>query len=190
MLKIDIYDKEKFDEKTNKFIKPKFIASIQLEHSLVSISKWESKWHKPFLSDKYEKTDEEIYDYIKCMTITQNVDDSVYAHLTNENIKVIKYYMEDKHTATTFHDERDKIAGPKSSKRKTETLTAELIYYYMFSCQIPKECEKWHINKLLTLIRVFSIKNDTENNKMSKKDVMKRNASLNAARRKALHSKG
>lgn len=189
MLKISIHDKEEyFDDETQTFIKPKAIMELSLEHSLVSISKWESKWHKPFLDSK-EKTEEEVLDYIKCMTINQNVSDDVYNRLSLDNIKEIKAYMEDTHTATWFNSYQDdsKKSGPR---RKNEIMTTELIYYYMFSCQIPKECEKWHINRLLTLIRVFSIKNNEEKNKMSKKDTMSRNAKLNAARRQALHSKG
>lgn len=188
MLKISIYDKnEFFDEETQMFVKPKLIMELSLEHSLVSISKWESKWHKPFL-DTVEKTEEEILDYIRCMTINQNVPDEIYLNLSNKNVIEIKKYMEDSHTATWFNSYRDNKKSPRS--KKSEVMTAEVIYYYMFSCQIPKECEKWHINRLLTLIRIFSIKNNTESNKMSNKETLSRNAKLNAARRQAMKSRG
>lgn len=134
MLQIIIPSKELFDEKNQEFIHIKE-TKIQLEHSLVSISKWESKWKKPFISrtkmDK--KTNEEIIDYIRCMTITQNVDPMVYSILTNKNIEDIINYIDDPMTATTI------FRSNKSVNK--ETLTSELLYYYMFSCGIPLECQ-------------------------------------------------
>lgn len=171
---------EKWDEKSGKFIEPPTIM-LQLEHSLVSLSKWESKWCKPFLSQR-DKTDEELLDYIKCMTLTQNVSPEVYGHLTSENLIQIKQYIDAPMTATT-------ISEDKSSKGNKEVVTAEVIYYWMIALNIPFECRKWHLNQLLTLIRVCNIKN-TPPKKMSKKDVMSRNAALNAARRKQLNSRG
>lgn len=155
--------------------------TIQLEHSLVSLSKWESKWHKPFFS-KQEKTDEETLDYIKCMTITQNVKPEVYENLTHEHMEQIRKYIDDPMTATTFGTD-------KTGKKSNEQITSELIYYWMISLQIPVEFQKWHINRLLTLIRVCNVKNQPPK-KMSKRDVMSRNAALNAARRQELNSKG
>ena len=154
---------------------------LQLEHSLVSLSKWESKWCKPFFS-KQEKTYEETIDYIKCMTITQNVKDDVYTRLTNDNVMQINKYIEAPMTATTF----SKDANGKGGK---EIITSELIYYWMIALNIPFECQKWHINRLLTLVRVCNVKNEPSK-KMSKKDIMSRNRALNAARRKQLNSKG
>lgn len=171
---------EEWDEKTEEFIIPK-VQILQLEHSLVSLSKWESKWCKPFLSSK-EKTDEEIMDYIKCMTITQNVNPDLYNYLTVENIEEINQYIYAPMTATTFSD--DKINKPNR-----EIITSELVYYWMASLNIPFECQKWHLNRLLTLIRIFNVKNQ-QPKKMSRGDIMRRNAALNANRRKQLNSKG
>ena len=183
MLKITIPAVEMFDERTQSFISTKE-QTLQLEHSLVSLSKWESKWCKAFLKDdkKSEKTTEEIIDYIKCMTITQNVDDEVYNRLTPSNIKEINEYISAPMTATTFYEEQQQGG-------KKETVTSELIYYWMISFNIPMECQKWHLNKLLTLIRVCSIKNAPPK-KISKRDAASRYASLNAARRSKLNSKG
>lgn len=181
MLKITIPEKELFDENKNIFITVKEQV-LELEHSLVSISKWESKWNKPFLNDKNEKTLEETIDYIKCMTITKNVSDEVYLDLSQENIKDIKKYIDSPMTATTFNN-----IGNKKSNR--EVITSELIYYWMIANNIPMECQKWHINRLLTLLRICSIKN-TPPKKMSRNEIMSRNATLNAARRKQLNSKG
>lgn len=179
MLKIVIESQELFDN-----IKQEFIyidkKELLLEHSLVSISKWESKWKKSFLSNN-KKTLEETIDYIKCMTLTSNVDDLIYNYLSNENIKLINEYISDSMTATKFYIE-------ESTNNKKETITSELIYYWMISYNIPIECEKWHINRLLTLIRIFSIKN-TPPKKINKKEIMSRNAALNAARRKKLNTK-
>ena len=180
MLKITIPDTEFWDEKKQEFINVKG-QTLQLEHSLVSLSKWESKWCKPFLS-KDSKTLEETIDYIKCMTITQNVDPNIYLGLTNENITEINNYIEAPMTATTFYDER------KGTKNR-ETITSELIYYWMISLQIPVEFQKWHLNRLLTLIKVCNIKNAPPK-KMSQREIMSRNTALNAARRKAMNSKG
>ena len=180
MLRITVPDTEFWDESRQEFLEVKS-QTLQLEHSLVSISKWESKWCKPFLS-KENKTLEEILDYVKCMTITQNVDPNVYLALTNENIKEINEYIDAPMTATTFYEE-------KKTTKSREILTSELIYYWMISLQIPVEFQKWHLNRLLTLIKVCNIKNAPPK-KMSQREIMSRNTALNAARRKAMNSKG
>lgn len=159
-------------------IKPQ---TLTLEHSLVSISKWESKWHKPFIS-KDPKTHEELMDYIRCMTLTTNVDPNIYLCLSAENMKAINEYIEDSMTATWFSEKNQKKAGK-------EVITSELIYYWMVAFQIPFECQKWHLNRLMTLIRICSIKNQPPK-KMSKKDIYSKNRSLNAARRMAMNSSG
>ena len=171
---------EKWDEEKKEFVSAKY-QTLQLEHSLLSLSKWESKWRKPFLSSD-NKTDEETLDYIKHMTLTQNVDPSVYDHLTTENIEAINKYIYAPMTATTFFED-------KNSKRGREVITAEIIYYWMIALNIPFECQKWHLNRLLTLVRVCNIKN-TPPKKMSKRATANRYAQLNAARRKQFNSKG
>lgn len=179
MLRITVPSLEYWDEENEKFITEKE-QTLQLEHSLVSLSKWESKWCKPFLS-KDSKSYEETIDYIKCMTITQNVDPSVYDRLSNENIKQINAYIDSPMTATTFREEK--------GKRSTEVITAEIIYYWMVSFNIPPEYQKWHLNRLLTLIKVCNIKNQPPK-KRSKKDILSENAALNAARKKRFNTKG
>ena len=181
MLRIAVpINEEGWDEEKQEFVEPSY-KILQLEHSLVSLSKWESKWCKSFLYTK-EKTFEETIDDIKCMTITQNVSDDVYTRLTNKNIEDINNYIAAPMTATVFYDN-------KNQGGKNETVTAELIYYWMISLNIPFECQKWHLNKLITLIRVCNVKN-TPPKKMSKRELMSRNASLNAARRKQLNTRG
>ena len=171
---------EGWDEERQEFVDPQ-VKTLQLEHSLVSISKWESKWHKAFLSKK-DKTEEEIFDYIKCMTLTQNVDPSVYDHLTVDNVNQIKAYIEDPMTATVINTN-------SSGKSNKETVTSELIYYWMIALNIPSEYQKWHINRLLKLIEVCNVKNSPPK-KRSKSDIMRSNAALNAARRKQLGTRG
>ena len=180
MLQITVPGVEIYDEKNNEFLYTKERV-LQLEHSLVSLSKWESKWCKPFIS-KNNKTDEEIKDYIKCMTITQNVEPDVYERLTAHNYEEIETYINAPMTATTFKEGR---LGKKSGG----IVTNEIIYYWMVSLGIDKEYEKWHLNRLLTLIRVCNEKNAPAK-KMNKSDIMKNNAALNAARRQQLNSKG
>lgn len=180
MLQITIPAGKLFNDATNRFSNTKE-TTIVLEHSLVSISKWESKWHKPFLG-KDDKTDEETIDYIKCMTLTQNVDPNVYYCLSADNIARIKNYIEDPMTATTI---RENPNGP----RNREVITSELIYYWMIALNIPVEFQKWHLNRLLMLIRVCNIKNQPPQ-KMSQRQLMSRNAALNAARKRQLHTSG
>ena len=180
MLEITIPATELWDEINEEFIATKE-QTLRLEHSLVSLSKWESKWCKPFLS-KTNKTDEEMLDYVRCMTLTQNVPDEVYRCLTDDNIRKIYEYIDAPMTATWFNDDKTKVTS-------REQTTSELIYYWMIALNIPFECQKWHLNRLLTLIRVCNIKNQPPK-KMSKRDIMSRNAALNAARRNKLHTKG
>lgn len=180
MLEIVIEEPEQWDEKNEIFIESKKHI-LRLEHSLVSISKWESKWEKPFLS-KEDKTVEQTIDYIKMMTLTQNVDSKIYNYLSNENIFKINKYIEAPMTATTFS--KDNNQG-----RSNEIITSELIYYWMIALNIPFECQKWHLNRLLTLIRVCNIKNQPPK-QMGKQELMRRNTAINEARRKKLNSKG
>lgn len=179
MLRITIPSAELWDDRKQEFVYTKE-QTLQLEHSLVSLSKWESKWHKPFLSEQ-PSTYEETVDYIRCMTLTQNVDPKVYDYLTNKNIDEVNEYIRAPMTATTFPKENSKKSG--------EIVTAEIIYYWMISFNIPFECRKWHLNRLLALIRTCEAKNRPAK-KMSKKEIMKRQAELNAARRAKLKSKG
>jgi len=179
MLQITLPAKEVYDEEKEEFftIKEQF---LQLEHSLVSLSKWESKWRKPFLSDK-EKTFEEITDYVRCMTITQNVDPETYNYIDQGDINKVNKYIEDPMTATTFSN--------LEKKKSREVITAEIIYYWMVTFNIPMECQKWHLNRLLTLINVCNIKN-TPSKKMTKKELAHYNHSLNSARRSTLSTRG
>ena len=180
MLKITIPAFEGWDEERQEFVDFKE-QKLQLEHSLVSLSKWESKWCKPFLTND-AKTSEETIDYIRCMTLTQNVDPDIYMRLTNENIKQINDYISAPMTATWFSDD-------SKGSRSREQITSELIYYWMIALTIPFECQKWHLNRLLTLIKVCNVKNAPPK-KLSQNEIMSRNRALNEARRKALKSKG
>ena len=181
MLTIEVpISPEGWDEVKEEFVEAK-TQTLQLEHSLVSLSKWESNWKKPFYS-KEKMSDEETLDYIKCMTLTKNVDPSVYDHLTTKNIKEVIDYIGDPMTATTF-SKNDK------NPVNREVITSELIYYWMIASNIPFECQKWHLNRLITLIRVCGIKS-TPPKKRSMRDIMSRNAALNAARRKQMNTKG
>lgn len=179
MLEIKVDEGELFDENSNEFItvKPQI---LKLEHSLVSISKWESKYHKRFINSE-EPTPYEMLDYIRCMTINK-VDNNVYFVLSNKNIDDIYAYMNDSMTATT-------IKEMPGAKRNNEAVTSELIYYWMVAFNIPFECEKWHINRLLTLIKICSIKNQPAK-KMSNREIFNQNRALNAARRAKYHSRG
>lgn len=180
MLKITVPAAEFWDEIHEEFIYKKE-QTLQLEHSLVSLSKWESKWNKAFLG-KQEKTDEEILDYVRCMTLTQNIDPEVYTRLSAENYAAINAYIEAPMTATCLIED-------KQARGHKETVTSELIYYWMISYNIPVEFQKWHLNRLLTLIRVCNVKNSPPKRR-SKREMWNRNAAINAANRKRFGSKG
>lgn len=171
---------EGWDEEKQEFVEPVSVT-LQLEHSLVSLSKWESKYCKPFLT-KTKKTAEETMDYIKYMTLTPNVDPSVYAHLTEENVKEINNYIEAPMTATTIND-RNKSGG------RASVVTSEVIYSWMVALNIPPEYQHWHLNRLMTLVRVCNIQNSPQK-KQSRSEIQRSNAALNAARRQQLNSKG
>ncbi|MBT9803477.1 hypothetical protein [Blautia sp. MCC269] len=185
MLEITVPAEEVWDDEKEEFVSSSVFREwhLQLEHSLVSLSKWERKWHKPFFSKK-DKTLPEIIDYIKCMTITKSVPPEVYDRISKNQklIDTISNYIDDPMTATTFHNESSKHTS-------REIITAELIYYWMISYGIPVEFEKWHINSLLTLIRVCNIKN-SPGKKLSAAEITRRNEALNKARRARHHSKG
>lgn len=180
MLRIKIPKTELFDESTELFIEIKEQV-LQLEHSLVSISKWESKWKKPFIS-KQRKTTEETIDYIRCMTLTQNVDPIVYRAVTNQIIDQVREYIDDPMTATWFNEDN-------KGKNNGKAITSELIYYWMTAYNIPPEYQKWHLNRLITLIRVCNAEN-APSKKIKKNDLLNQNRALNSARRKAHRTKG
>lgn len=182
MLRIKVPAREFYDESKQEFVEIKE-QTLVMEHSLISISKWEAKWHKPYLTDE-KKTPEEIYDYFKCMTISpSNVDPIIFRSLTKENIDAISEYISDPMTATT-------ITEQKRPGSKKEIITSEILYYDMIAQNIPVEFEKWHINRLITLIRVCAIKNNPNQKKMSASAIAKQNRAINAARRKKYGTRG
>ena len=180
MLSITIPGNELYDEDKNEFIVVKE-CSISLEHSLVSLSKWESSWNKPFLS-KETKTREEEIDYVRCMTLTQNVPLDVYTVIDSDIFSKIVKYIEAPMTATSFTNVQNQTFN-------REIITSEIIYYWMVSFNIPWEAQKWHLNRLLTLINVCNIKNQPPK-KMSRNAIVNRNAALNAARREKFNTNG
>lgn len=180
MLQIEVPDTECFDENSSEFVMING-RTLHLEHSLISLSKWESKWHKPFL-EKKERTMEETIDYIRCMSLDKNVDENVYFGLTDENIEDINKYIDDPMTATWFNDQ-----DTPSNRRIT---TAEVIYAQMVKAGIPFECEKWHLNRLMTLLRVCAIENSDSSKKMTRNQILQQNRELNEKRRAAAKSKG
>lgn len=179
MLTITVPETELFDQEKNEFIYVKE-QTLSLEHSLVSVSKWESKWKKPWLSGK-EMSLEQSLDYIRCMTITQNVNPNTYLALTADLIKQVNDYIDDPMSATRFLD--------KKKGGRSRTFTSEDIYSLMISYGIPMECQKWHLNRLITLIRVRE-DDLTPKKKMSPKELYRYNNDLNEQRKKALNTSG
>ncbi len=179
MLKVVIPANQLWDEGREEFITIKE-QTLQLEHSLLSLSKWEETWKKPFLK-KESRTQEESNDYVRCMTITQNVDPSVYEYIPSDIMSQINDYILDDKTATTFSRED---GAPNRS-----IYTSERIYHMMIALGIPFECQKWHLNRLITLIHVCNIENSPKK-KLRGKDLAARNKSLNAKRRQSLNTSG
>lgn len=180
MLRLSIPAVDMWDEEQECFIVSDE-QTLCLEHSLVSLSKWESKWNKPFLS-RETKTQEETVDYIRCMTIGEEAEYSVYANLSSENLDKINKYINASMTATTF-------SNTPGRGGRNNIVTAEIIYHWMIALQIPSEYENWHLNRLMTLIRVCEAKN-SPGKKMSSGEAMRRQAQLNAARKQKMHSRG
>jgi hypothetical protein len=181
MLQITIPASELWDEVKQEFVNTKY-QTLSLEHSLVSLSKWESKWCKPFIKPD-NKTTEEILDYIRCMTLTQNIDSEIYKCIPDDILSQVNTYIEAPMTATTFS------SLSKGGTSNRETITNEIIYQCMIAYNIPFECQKWHLNRLITLIKVCELKNQPEK-KMSRSEIISRNTELNAARKKRLKTKG
>lgn len=154
---------------------------LMLEHSLISISKWESKWKTPYLLEK-EKSRDQLLSYIECMSL-KPIDHSFLKFLTNDIIDKITLYINDPMTATTFV-RRDSLT------KRTQIITSELIYYWMVAMNIPHEYEKWHLNRLLTLINICDIKNDPKKGKMSRNDIYKEQTAINEARKAQLNTRG
>ena len=172
MLELMIPEMDLWDEGKNCFIKvPKTV--LKIEHSLFAISKWETFYKKPFLSEKDKSHEETIY-YIKCMTLNP-VDDNIYHALSNYNMSEIQAYINDKKTATFFLN--------KDNEKSRHIVTSEEIYYWMIVSKIPFSCDKWHLSRLMTLIKIFDEKNKKQK-PLTEKEIYKRNAELNAARKK------
>jgi hypothetical protein len=180
MLTIVVPGVEMFDEQSREFVMEGNVT-LELEHSLVSLSKWESKHEKPFLGAE-EKSTAEVLDYIKFMAVTPDVPDDVWKKLSEENVSQINDYIEAKMTATWFSE-------PPGAPKTRDVITAELIYYWMITFEIPFECETWHLNRLFTLIRVCNIK-QSKPQKMSRSELAARNRELNAQRKKQLGTRG
>lgn len=177
-LTITVPEFEAYDNQKEEFIECKE-TELRLEHSLVSISKWESKWHTSFLHAQRERSlsKEQLIDYIRCMTLTQNVNPNVYRGITRGNLKDIVEYITNPMTATTFAE----VEGQGPSRK---IITSEVLYGWMVGLQIPFECEKWHVNRLMTLIRVCN-ENNKPDKKMKPADAMATHRALNASRRAA-----
>lgn len=162
-------------------------VTIKMEHSLLAIAKWESKWKVPFLKESKETfTRDKLLDYFRCMTITPNVDPMIYYSITNSQMQEIVQYMNDPMTASTVRE----IPGQNKGMGHVGTITSEVLYYQMAALRIPFEpCQKWHLNRLLMLLKIGAIEQQPPK-KMGKHEAMAQRKSLNAARRAKHNSRG
>lgn len=186
MLELTIQPPECWDETSEEFIYLKPVT-LRLEHSLLSISKWEAKWKKPWLSKTKDKTYEESLDYIRCMTVNKDVPDYAYIYIDRKTMEVIEQYIDDNHTATWFSNNAMTKTG---AAKRNQVVTSELIYFWMSQYNLPFDvCEKWHLGRLLTLIDVCN-RETQPSKKMSRDEINRQNHALNMARRAQHHSKG
>jgi len=180
VLKITVRLTEGFDEETSQFVDGETI-DLELEHSLLSLSKWESSTQKAFLG-RQDKTHEETILYIQMMTLTPNIAPEVFQKLSRENFEAINVYVSASMTATKVPER------PNAASR--QVITSELIYYWMTALTIPfQPCESWHLNRLLTLIKVANEMNKPPK-KMSRREAAARQRELNAQRRQQLGTSG
>ena len=180
MLQLDFPGYETWDPVKEEFIYTQGAKNVQLEHSLLSISKWESKYHKPFLETKMS-IEELIYYISKCMCITKGVNEDIFLHTPKSLLDEINAYINDPMTATP------KLPSDKGPSN--EIITSELIYYWMSQGNINWDAERWHLNRLLKLIELTSYKN-TPPEKRSKADMFKDRREENARRRALWNTKG
>lgn len=189
MLEIDLTVSELYDDESDSFVNE--TVKVCLEHTLLTLSKWEAKYKKPFLSGKDDKTEEEMLDYISMMVVSDNADD-LFRYLTPTDLKtIVEYISEDKQTATWFSE--DMMPSKPTAPKRKEVITSEVVYYMMFANGIPIECERWNLNRLFTLLRVFSEKQkeqDPNRKKMSQAELAARHRAINEANRKRLRTKG
>lgn len=183
MITIHIPDKRLFFSETNTFYDVKKV-DLTMEHSLLSLKKWESRWKIPFLG-RTPKTNIQMLDYLKCMTLTKLVDQNAYLAIPDEEMKRIVRYIKDPMCATTF---TDNLIG--AQRNRNEVVTAETIYYWMITLNIPVEFQKWHLEQLLALIKLTNIKNDPKKRKMSEREVIAKYAEINERNKKLLNTKG
>lgn len=192
MLVLTVPERESYDEKTNRFVTFEE-TTIKLEHSLLSLSKWEEKWHKPYLGRagvKTEHTDEEVLDYMRCMCMTRNLPEGFFETIDKASMQKIIDYIQDPHTATTFSERQD-----QQNPARRQTVTAEVIYYWMLKAEIPFECEKWNLSRLLTLIRVCEVMDSkhmpkNKGKKPSKASAAAARREMNMMRRQQLNTTG
>lgn len=181
MLEIIVPEVEAFDETTSEFKEVFPAIKLDLEHSLVTLSKWEKKYKKPFLTDK-EKTPEEVFGYVEAMIMTPSYPPNILQRMSQDNLDQINAYIESSESATTFRD-MPKKTGPN------EIVTSELIYYWMTAFSIPAEYETWHLNRLFSLIRIASIKN-SKPTKQSRREAAEDRRKANEARRAQFNTTG
>ena len=188
MLEIIVKASEQWDEDKQEFYTLQKDTVLKLEHSLLSISKWESKWHTNFIGNE-KLTLEQSIDYVRCMTVTPKVNPKIYSVITKENLSEIAEYIKNPMTATVVKQAPDGVR--RYGKFHSDNLTSEEIYYYMIEFGVPFECEKWHLNRLLTLLKVCSVKQMQANGKkMPSGQLAKQYAQLNSMRRAARGTKG
>jgi hypothetical protein len=181
MLTIRVSSTEAFDESTSEFVEQGGLA-LDLEHSLLSVSKWEAKFERPFLGQE-EKSAEEVIAYVKFMCLTPDFPPGIFAELSQSNMNAINDYLNAKQTATWFSDH------PSAPQTSREIITSELIYYWMTVFHIPFECERWNLNRLFTLIRICNLKQEKPK-KMSRAEIARRNQELNARRKAQMGTSG
>lgn len=180
MITIDLGTLEYYDSEKNEFVYEEG-GKVRFEYSLKMLYEWEGKWKKAFLKGNKNLTTEEAVDFYIMMAL----DPIDKKFMTGEAMETLSKYVNDPQTATTFADGQNGNTSPSKGK----IFTSEELYAMMITSNVPLDFENRNLNRLITILRVISVQN-TPPKKMSKNDIYRQNAALNAERKARLNTKG
>lgn len=156
------------------------VVRLQFEHSLRSLSKWESKNKIAFLAGR-EKTPAQMVDYYRCMLLSPEDPDLVYL-LDPSQMEELTNYINENQTASSVPNE-----GP--TQYNPETTTSELVYFWMTALKINWEAQDWHFSRLMMLVQITSYKQQPPK-KRNPREVLSDMRRENERRKKLFNTSG